>query len=303
MILYYILVYFLIPFYFIYTQLRTMEYEKYCEYSETEPSKFFLYSRNNLRKIDTLLRYERDPRNFPLYMIANFSCLYLSDDKRYENYLKTGKVVLNELTHSFNTWEEYFNSKQHGCVSEINKMRAKDRKQYIESDEENSFIEEILPYFEGDLNKLYAVNPYSRFSIKEESRLYDIVEICWAEMGFDEDQIPDWFDYTDNRNENIELMTKKTQQQKESLKQTFLEMESEIGGCKFLINFVERLNNEIRKKPEPKPQVVKVIKTAAKVKTTKVKPAAKAKVTKAKTTEAKVTKPKVTKKTIKLVKA
>ncbi|GMM48937.1 hypothetical protein DAPK24_055350 [Pichia kluyveri] len=194
-------------------------------------------------------------------------------------------------------------------------MRAKDRKQYIGSDEENSFIEEIMPFLEGDLNKLYAVNPYSRFSIKEESRLFDIVEVCWAEMGFDEDQIPDWFDYMDNRDEHIELMTKKTQQQKESLKQTFLEMESEIGGCRFLINFVERLNNEIRKKPEPKPQVVKVIKTAAKVKTTKSEAAAKAKVTKsktvaksktatkAKTTTAKVTKPKVTKKTTKPIKA
>ena len=149
----------------------------------------------------------------------------------------------------------------------------------------------------GNLDKFYAINPYSRFSIEEEKRLYKCFYECWGDGGCRDWEVPDWFKYMKNRERRIKLMTSKTAKQLK-LAQAIIqgeEMQAKLKGNKHLLDFIEKLNNEIRKEPEPKieikPQVKKVVKTTTKAKTTKAKPAAK------------VTKPKVTKKTIKSVKA
>ena len=282
--------------------------KKYLEYNETEPSKFFLYSRNNWRDIDTLLRPEIFPEKKHLFDVANFSSLYLSDDNRHENYQKTGKVVLRELDDTVGTWEEYFQTKFYPIVDE---MREKDKKEYKDSEEEAIYTEETIPWISGNLDKFYAMNPYSRFSIEEEERLYDSFYDSWGNGGVRDRDVPDWYKYMNNRERRIKLMTTKTAKQQKLAEEIIQgeEMQAKLTGNKHLLKFIEKLNNEVKEKPKSKPQVKKVVKTVAKAKpaskaktVAKAKPASKAKTvakakpaSKAKTTTAKVTKPKVTK--------
>ena len=265
--------------------------EDYCDYSETEPSRFFLYSRNNLRNIDTRLRPEIFPEKKHLFDMANFSSLYLSDDNRHENYQKTGKVVLRELDDTVGTWEEYFQTKFYPIVDE---MREKDKKEYKDSEEEAIYTGDTIPWISGNLDKFYAMNPYSRFSIEEEERLYDSFYDSWGNGGVRDRDVPDWYRYMNNRPRRIKLMKFRTAKQ-QKLAQAIIqgeEMQAKLKGNKHLLDFIEKLNNEIRKEPKLKPQVVKI-----------VEPAAKANVTKANTITAKVTKPKVTNKTTKSAEA
>ena len=270
--------------------------KKYLEYNETEPSKFFLYSRNNWRDIDTLLRPEIFPEKKHLFDMANFSSLYLSDDNRHENYQKTGKVVLRELDDTVGTWEEYFQTKFYPIVDE---MREKDKKEYKDSEEEAIYTEETIPWISGNLDKFYAMNPYSRFSIEEEERLYDSFYDSWGNGGVRDRDVPDWYKYMNNRERRIKLMTTKTAKQQKLAQEIIQgeEMQAKLTGNKHLLKFIEKLNNEVKEKPKSKPQVKKVVKTVAKAKpASKAKTVAKAKpASKAKTTTAKVTKPKVTK--------
>ena len=254
--------------------------------------------------------------------MANFSSLYLSDDNRFVNYKKTGKVVLKELDDTVSTWEEYFQTKFYPTVDEI---REKDKKEYKDSEDEAIYTGETIPWISGNLDKFYAMNPYSRFSIEEEERLYDSFYDSWGNGGVRDRDVPDWYKYMNNRERRIKLMTTKTAKQQKIAQEIIQgeEMQAKLAGNKHLLDFIEKLNSKIKKepklKPDLKPQVKKVVKTTSKANAAaKSKPAAKAKntkskvttakvtkprVTKAKTTTSKVTKPKVTRKTTKSVKA
>ena len=141
-----------------------------------------------------------------------------------------------------------------------------------------------MTYIDGNLTKFYAMNPYSRFSIEEEERLYKIFKNCWDDGGCRDRDVPDWFKYMHNREDIVDFMTIKTAKQQKKAQAIIQgeEMQAKLAGNKHLLDFIEKLNNEIKKEPEPNPQVIKVVTTEAKAKTTKAKPAAK------------VTKPKVT---------
>ncbi|GMM48941.1 hypothetical protein DAPK24_055390 [Pichia kluyveri] len=207
---------------------------------------------------------DKHPERRELYNMLQFAYLYLEDNKRYEEYKKTGRVVLKGLDNSVKDWKEYFETKFETA------MKTMDDRLRAELSAKDHFMEfemvwEKFQLVDGDIDELLDIIPYAKLDLETENRFYKIVE----ESEYTYDEIPDFEEYSENRESKIKSMLDKAAKLKKQ-KEEFDALNP--PNYLHLVDYVEKLNQlEIPKsvvkpviKPSAKPIVKPVIKPLAK---------------------------------------
>ena len=201
---------------------------------------------------DKLCEYDPDrhPEKRELYNMMQFAYLYLEDDKRYEEYKKTRRVVLNDLDASVSDWKEYFETKFEIAMKTMDdRLRA----EFLDGDYsmEDDLVYENLPWVMGNISKLFDVIPYAKLDLETEKRFFEGGDDC----GYSYDDIPQYYTYSKNRQRRIKLMLTKAAK----LKKQKEELEAlNPPNYLHLVDYVEKLNQY----EFPKPVVQQVVKPA-----------------------------------------
>ena len=193
---------------------------------------------------------DKHPERRELYNMLQFAYLYLEDDKRYEEYKKTRRVVLKEVDNSVKDWKEYFETKFETA------MKTMDDRLRAEFSAKDHFMEfemvwEKFQLVDGDIDELLDIIPYAKLDLETENRFYKIVE----ESEYTYDEIPDFEEYSENRESKIKSMLDKAAK----LKKQKEELEAlNPPNYLHLVDYVEKLNQY----EFPKPVVQQVVKPA-----------------------------------------
>ncbi|GMM48939.1 hypothetical protein DAPK24_055370 [Pichia kluyveri] len=203
---------------------------------------------------------DKHPERRELYNMLQFAYLYLEDNKRYEEYKKTGRVVLKGLDNSVKDWKEYFETKFETAMKTMDdRLRA----ELLDGDYsmQDDLVYESLPWVMGNVSKLFDVIPYAKLDLETEKRFFEGGDDC----GYSYDDIPQYYIYSRNRQRRIKLMLNKAAR----LKKQKEELEAlNPPNYLHLVDYVEKLNQyEI-----PKPVIQQVVKPVIKP---VVKPSAK----------------------------
>ena len=212
---------------------------------------------------------DKHPERRELYNMLQFAYLYLEDNKRYEEYKKTRRVVLKGLDNSVKDWKEYFETKFETAMKTMDdRLRA----EFLAHGEFEIFWEKS-PWVEGDISKLFDLIPYAKLDLETEKRFYDSLDSCCdysydnSQSGFDD--FADFEEYSENRETRIKSMLDKAAKLKKQ-KEEFDALNP--PNYLHLVDYVEKLNQlKIPKsvvkpviKPSAKPIVKPVIKSLAK---------------------------------------
>ena len=204
---------------------------------------------------------DKHPERSELYNMLQFAYLYLEDNKRYENYKRTRRVVLKDLDDSVSDWKEYFQTKFETAMKTMDdRLKAK-----FSDLMEFEMMWEKFQDVEGDIEQLLDIIPYAKLDLETEDRFYRFVE----DSEFTYDEIPDFENYSENRERKIKSMLDKAAKLKKQ-KEEFDALNP--PNYLHLVDYVEKLNQlEIPKsvvkpviKPSAKPIVKPVIKPLAK---------------------------------------
>ena len=192
---------------------------------------------------------DKHPERRELYNMLQFAYLYLEDNKRYENYKRTRRVVLKDLDDSVTDWKEYFENK---FETAMKTMDDRLREEFL-AHGEFDMVWEKSPWVGGDISKLFDLIPYAKLDLETEKRFYDSLDSCCdynyddSQSGFDD--FEDFEEYSENRETRIKSMLDKAAKLKKQ-KEEFDALNP--PNYLHLVDYVEKLNQlKISKRAKP----------------------------------------------------